>query len=145
MIAQRKRRDSADERGFTLAEILVAMVILALISLVLLPILINGTKTSAQTAAIASATQIVNAQLNMARAAGTTCTAVQTATSPTIGTKSAYRGVPLKLTYTVGACPTSPAPSATSPGTILVTATVTRTDTGKTLSSASTRILVKGS
>lgn len=145
MIAMRTARRSGDEQGFTLTEIVVAMLILALLSLALLPILINGTKTSAQSAAVASATQIVNSQLTLARAAGTTCTAVQTATSPAIGTKASYRGVPLKLTYTVGACPTSPAPTATTPGTILVTATVTRTDTGKTLSTATTRILVKGS
>jgi hypothetical protein len=83
--------------------------------------------------------------LSYARAAGATCSAISNAASPAVGTKSSYRGVPLQLTYSVGTCPTSPAPTATTPGTIQVTATVTRTDTGTTLSTATTLIYVTGS
>jgi prepilin-type N-terminal cleavage/methylation domain-containing protein len=138
-------RSRANDEGFTLIEIVVAMFILALVAVALLPLLINGTKQAAQSAAVASATQIVNAQLSYARAAGPTCSAILTAASPAVGNKSSYRGVPLQLAYSVGACPTTPAPTATTPGTIQVTATVTRTDTGKTLATATTLIYVTGS
>lgn len=137
-------RHSASDSGFTLIEIVVAMLILGLLSLALLPLLINGMVTSAKTAAIASATQIVNTQLGLARTQSPTCTAVLATPAATVGAASAYRGVPLRLTTTFGACPV-PAPSTTAPGTISVTATVTRTDTHAVLSKATLLILVSGS
>jgi prepilin-type N-terminal cleavage/methylation domain-containing protein len=132
---------SSDE-GFTLVEIIVAMFILALISLALVPLLINGIKQTAQTAAIATATGLVSSQLNTARAQTATCSGVMATPAPTLPSK--YRGVPMTLTTTFGACP-SPAPTATTPGTIQVTVTVTRTDTHLVLASATTMILVTGS
>jgi prepilin-type N-terminal cleavage/methylation domain-containing protein len=135
------RRDMGDE-GFTLIEIVVSMFILAVLAVALLPLLINGVNQSAQSAAVASATQLVNAQLADARNAGASCSAISSAMQPTVGTAAAYRGVPLKLTYSVGACPATP--TTTSPGTISVTATVTRTDTNATLATATTLIYVTG-
>jgi prepilin-type N-terminal cleavage/methylation domain-containing protein len=142
MIRRTATRNDVGDEGFTLIEIVVSMFILAVLAVSLLPLLINGVNQSAQSAAVASATQLVNAQLSDARAQTSTCSAIAAAPSPTVGTASTYRGVPLKLTYTVGTCPTSP--TTTSPGTISVTATVTRTDTNATLATATTLIYVTG-
>ncbi|MCU1415002.1 MAG: hypothetical protein JWN80_2342 [Microbacteriaceae bacterium] len=133
-----------DEAGLGLIEIVVAMFVLAALSLCLLPLLINGTQQSAKTAAIASASQLVNNQIVAARDTADTCTAVAGVASVPVGAASVYRGVPLSLTKTMGTCP-NPAPTATAPSTVTYTVTVTRTDTGATLATATTRILVTGS
>ncbi len=133
-----------DETGLGLIEIVVAMFVLAALSLCLLPLLINGTQQSAKTAAIASASQLVNNQIVAARDAADTCTAVTATPKVPVGAASVYRGVPLSLSTTAGSCP-SPTPTAAAPGTISYTVTVTRTDTGATLATATTRILVTGS
>ncbi|MES2169259.1 MAG: hypothetical protein V4479_00845 [Actinomycetota bacterium] len=132
-----------DEAGLGLIEIVVAMFVLAALSLCLLPLLINGTQQSAKTAAIASASQLVNNQIVAARDAADTCTAVAATPKVPVGAASVYRGVPLVLTTTAGSCPT-PAPTGTAPGTITYTVTVTRSDTNAVLATAITRILVTG-
>jgi prepilin-type N-terminal cleavage/methylation domain-containing protein len=143
MTHRRNRRHEAGDQGFTLIEIVVAMLILGVLSLALLPLLINGITISAKTASIASATQIVNTQLGLAGSQSPTCTAVLATPIVPVGAASAYRGVPLHLATTFGACPV-PAPSTTTPGTISVTATVTRTDTHAVLSKATLLVLVSG-
>jgi len=136
-------RPSSDDSGFTLIEIVVSMFILGLLALSLIPLLIQGIKQSAQSAAVASATQLVNSQLDLARAQSPTCSGVIGAPSPSVGPPSDYRGVPLQLTTTTGTCPT-PTPTMTAPGTISYTVKVVRLDTGKTLAQASTLIYVNG-
>ncbi len=136
-------RPTGNEDGFTLIEIVVSILILGILSVSLLPLLINGLRTSASTAAIASATQLVNAQLNLAEQQSPTCTAVIATPAVAVGSASVYRGVPLQLTTTVGTCPT-PTPTATSPSTISVTATVRRSDTGQVLATAKTLVVVSG-
>jgi prepilin-type N-terminal cleavage/methylation domain-containing protein len=134
---------ASDETGFSLIEIVVSMFILALLAIALIPLLIQGIKTSAQSAAVASATQLVNSQLDLVRAQPSTCSGVSGAPSPSVGAPSAYRGVPLQLTVTAGACPT-PTPTATTPTTLTYSVKVVRLDTGKTLAQASTLIFVNG-
>ncbi len=136
-------RPASDETGFTLIEIVVSMFILALLAMALIPLLIQGLKTSAETAAVASATQLVNSQLDLVRSQPSTCSGVLGAPSPTVGPPSTYRGVPLQLTATPGACPT-PTPTASVPGTMSYNVTVVRLDTGKTLAQASTLVYVNG-
>jgi len=131
------------EEGFSLVEVVVAILVLALISLALLPLLIQGIKQSAEAAAIASAVQLANSQVVLARAQATTCTGVAATPAVAVSSTATYRGVPLVLTKTVGTCP-SPTPSSTAPGTISFTATVTRSDTGQTLAVVSTKIFVNG-
>lgn len=133
-----------DEAGIGLIEIVVAMFVLAILSICLLPLLIQGSVQSAKTAAIASASQLVNRQIVLARSAPATCTTLANLGSVPVGAASVYRGVPLTLTNTVSSCPTAPAPTASTPGTVSFTVTVTRSDTGATLSTATTLILVSG-
>lgn len=125
-------RPADDESGFGLVEIVVSMFMLAILALAFLPLLINGLKTSAANATLATATQLVNEQMQDASAAST-CSAVtslagvQSTTDP--------RNVTIQLTTTVAACPTGT-------GTVRVVATAVRTDTGATLASGSTLVFL---
>jgi prepilin-type N-terminal cleavage/methylation domain-containing protein len=141
-ISQAQSAADRDE-GFTLVEVVVSILVLALISLALLPLLIQGIKQSAQAAAIASAVQLANSQVDLARSQPTTCTGITATPAVSVSSTATYRGVPLVVTKTVGTCPT-PTPSTTSPGTIAFTATVTRSDTGEALAVVSTKIYVNG-
>lgn len=143
MINTHARTSAADDEGFTLVEVVVAILVLALISVALLPLLIQGLKQSAQSAAIASAVQIANSQIELARVQATTCTAITATPLVTVSSAATYRGVPLVVEKSVGACP-SPTPTATSPKTIRFTATVTRSDTGEALAVVTTNIYVTG-
>lgn len=62
------RRSSNDERGFGIIEIVVAMFLLALLLVSFAPILVNTLKFTARNTTIATATQIVNQQIEAARA-----------------------------------------------------------------------------
>jgi hypothetical protein len=98
---------------------------------------------SSRSAAVASAVQLANSQLDIARAQTPSCSAITATPAVTVSAASVYRGVPLSVSKVIGTCP-SPAPSATAPGTISVTVTVKRTDTNVVLATASTRIYVTG-
>jgi prepilin-type N-terminal cleavage/methylation domain-containing protein len=141
MFRKLTKRTNSDESGFTLVEIVVAMLILALISIALLPLLITGVQQSSRSAAIASAVQLANSQMDIARAQTASCSAITAMPAVTVSAASVYRGVPLSVSKVIGTCP-SPAPSASAPGTISVTVTVTRTDTNVVLATASTLIYV---
>jgi prepilin-type N-terminal cleavage/methylation domain-containing protein len=134
---------TSTDAGFSLIEIVVSMFILALFAVALLPLLVQGLKQSSQTATIASAIQLANGQLDLARAQASTCTALGSTPAVAVGAASLYRGVPLQVTKTVGACP-NPVPTATTPGTVTFTVTVTRTDTSQNLAQLTTRIYVNG-
>lgn len=134
---------AVDDQGIGLIEIVVSMLILAALSLSLLPLLINGTRQSARTAAIASASQLVSGQIVLARAQTKTCAAVIATPTVSVGAASIYRDVPLQMRVAAGTCPI-PAPTSAAPGTISYTATVVRSDTGEVLSTATTLIYVAG-
>lgn len=59
------------ETGFGLVEIVVAMFILGIVAISLLPLLVQGLRVSAMNATLASATQLVNDQIEQARAQAT--------------------------------------------------------------------------
>jgi len=123
-------RADSDE-GFGLVEIVVSMFILALLSLALLPLLIQGVKQSAATATVATASQLVNKELDLVRK-----TAVCSSHTALTTTATDSRGVPLRIVRTVDACPT------VFPGTVAVHWVVTRTDTSKTVTTLDARIFV---
>ena len=123
--------ESAREEGIGLLEIVVAMFLLALLSVALLPLLLNGFAASKTNATLVAASQLVNQQIEDARAR-TACSTI-TATS---ATSSGPQGVPLQTTRTVAPCPSS------YPGTMTVTVTVVRTDTNATVSTATTLVFV---
>ena len=65
MFTPQAKSASANDEGFTLVEVVVSIIVLALIALALLPLLIQGIKQSAQAAAIASAVQLANSQVDL--------------------------------------------------------------------------------
>ena len=73
----RIRRDDA---GFGLAELMVAMTIMAIILMALAPFLVSAFKTTARNVRIAGATQLVNQRIDLAqgRSASASCQAFNT-------------------------------------------------------------------
>lgn len=116
-------RELEDETGFGLVEIVVSMFILALVAISLLPLLITGVKQAAANTTSATATQIVQDQLELARTQASTCAALTTLGSQTWTTFDP-RGVELHVDRTVGACPAS----GDYPGTVSVAIGVERHD-----------------
>ncbi|RZU64111.1 hypothetical protein EV379_0405 [Microterricola gilva] len=131
----RKRMPAEDDSGVGLIEIIIAMMLLAIIAIAILPTLIQGLKLSSANATFASATAIVNGQLEDARSYKS-CAAV----TPTNTTATDARGVTLKVVRTVGTCP---AALVSYPASIPVIVTVTRADTGVIIS-ARTSVYVEG-
>jgi prepilin-type N-terminal cleavage/methylation domain-containing protein len=128
-----------DESGFGLVELVVAIAILALISLSLVPLLINGITQSASNTTIATATQYANQQIELSAAQPTSCQHFNDYGILSTQTQVDPRGVTLVITNTVAACPTA------FPNSRVFTSTVTRQDTGATLITATTLVYVSGS
>lgn len=130
-----------DDGGLSLIEIVVAMFILALLAVAFLPLLVQGVKQSAQTATIATATQLATARMDAERAqaqAGTNCMSL---TNPANLSTTDGRGIPLLLSSpsVTASCPLA---STAYPTTVPFTVTVTRTDTSATVSTATTFLYV---
>ncbi|WP_109209218.1 MULTISPECIES: type II secretion system protein [Microbacterium] len=76
------RGRSADAAGFSLIEVVIAMVILGFIAIALLPVLISGIRYSAEQADVASATRELNALIERARSTPT-CATLTSVAAPT--------------------------------------------------------------
>jgi prepilin-type N-terminal cleavage/methylation domain-containing protein len=124
----------ADARGFGLIEIVVAMFLLAIVSMAVLPLLVQGMKLSSANATLAAATQLANQQIELVRSQSL-CGAVVPATS-SVTTEV----VTLQVSRTVG----SSCPVAGYPITVPVSVSVTRTDTNAVVASATTLVFVTG-
>lgn len=122
------------EAGFGLIEIVVSMFVLAILSLAFLPLLIQGLKQSAANTTLATATQLVNERMQLAQASGPACSAVAALAVTEDFTDP--RGVVIRVSTTVGTCPTEV-------GTVPVSATAVRLDTGATLASSETKVFVQ--
>ena len=122
-----------DDKGFGLVEIVVSMLILALLSMALLPVLVQGLQQSVTNSTLATATQLANDRIRAAQAQAPVCANVGTTAG--VKTLTDDHGVPLKATTTVGSCPTGT-------GTVSVSVSVIRSDSGKVLTTASTLVLV---
>ena len=136
-------QERADE-GLGLIEIVVAMFLIAALSLALLPILINGLKQSALNATISTASQVVRQELETA-SSNSTCKDLtdyrdQVSADDAITEVTDPRGVVVRAVRTVGACPAS---AAGYPGTVSVMIEVKRMDTGKVIATGSTLVYVQ--
>ncbi|MEY9952569.1 prepilin-type N-terminal cleavage/methylation domain-containing protein [Leifsonia sp. EB34] len=127
----------SEDEGFTLIEVLIAMLLLAILSLALLPSLIGILKTSVRNVSVATATQFVNNNLVQAQTAGTTCTGIQNFGSAIIGPLTDNRGVTFSTTRSVGPCP------ATYPGTVKVSVTVMSSNSLQAVATGSTLVIVR--
>lgn len=134
-----------DDTGFSLAELVVAMFLLAILALAALPLVIGSTQTSSVNRSLVSATTFANAQLAPIRAtytddaAGTSCAALRSLARTDVAGPS---GSGLLADIVIGACPAS----GTYPGTVAVTISVTTTAAPTTvLTEVRTFVVVAGS
>jgi len=124
----------SSDAGFGLIEIVVAMFMLAILSLTFLPILIQGVKQSGENATRATATQLAQDRMEDARAQENDCSDVVSLVGTTNTTDT--RGVVLVTTVVVGSCP------ASYPGTVQVSVTVKKQGSSVNLASAATLVFV---
>lgn len=125
------------DRGFSLAEIVIAMFVLASLSLALIPALIFGVQQSKNNAVIAAATDLLTSRIEEARGQAASCQAVTSFVGSTVSDVVESHGISLHLSQSMATCPTS------YPGTVKYTVSVVRLDTGETLATTSTLIYVQ--
>ena len=131
------REPDAGDAGMSLVEILVAMLILATIALLTLPLFSTSLRQAAGNSTAVTASELVDGTIAKARTqAASGCAALSTfaATTPAVVTDG--MGRPLAQTMTAIACPAANA----YPATLQLTVTVS--SGGSVLATASTRILV---
>ncbi|MFC4242438.1 hypothetical protein ACFOYW_03555 [Gryllotalpicola reticulitermitis] len=134
-----------DERGIGLIEIVISMFLLAIITVALVPLLVNGYKVSAQNRLVARASQLVSWNIEDAQHYNggiPSCASIASLVSVPQAPASAPSGVQLQLHF-AGACGTS---NVLASGGYLVpiTVSVTQAGTTQTLASASTSVYVTG-
>ena len=129
------REDARNAAGFGLVEIVVSMFLIGIIAVAFLPLLIQSVLISADNITVATATQMVNSELEVARSQASTCTALANFTAETPVTMTDSRGVELHPYRALGSCPSE------LPGTISFTSTVERPD-GTVVATATTLIFV---
>lgn len=107
------------ESGFGMIEIVVSMFLLGLLAIAFLPLLVTSMKTTVVNSSVATATQLVNQQMDQARAAGATCTLITAfGSAPLSAGPPDERGVSYLPSRDVGPCPSS------YPGTVTIKVSV---------------------
>jgi type II secretory pathway pseudopilin PulG len=130
------------EQGFGMIEIVVSFFLLSLLSLSFIPVLINSGKTSGTNTTMATATQIVNQQLEGARAVRSaaatspSCLDITKFLQVTLAPVIDPRGVSLQPQWAATSCPT------TYPGVVRVAVSVTRVGSVTPIASATTLVFV---
>ena len=131
---RRLHGQSPDERGFGLIEIVVAMLLLAVVSMAVLPLLVQGLKLSALNATVAAATQLANQQVELVRSQSLCSAIVPTTTTVT------SQGVTMQVSRTVGiSCPAAGYPIA-----VPVSVSVSRAAPSAVLATVKTLVFVTG-
>ena len=136
--------DSASaERGIGIIEIVVSMFLIALLVLSFIPVLINSNRLSARNTTMATATQIVNKQIESARAVTSS-----TSTAPSCSNLNTFmvspapsavvdpRGVTLPARWRPLTCPVS------YPGTVRMRVSITQPGSSSPMASADTLVRV---
>lgn len=127
------------EAGLGLIEIVVSMFLIGLLAIAFLPLVIRGLTLTTSNTTLASATQLVNARIDLARAqvaASGACSGLTTLAAQPIPAVVDERGVSMQATMTVS-CPT------VFPGTATVTISVSAD--GRVVSRAQTLVFVSSS
>jgi prepilin-type N-terminal cleavage/methylation domain-containing protein len=128
---------AASDEGFGLIEIVVAMLILAVLSLSALPVLIGSMRLTALDSSVTTATGMVSEQMTLARAQTATCAALTSFAATAVPTVTDGAGRVLTVAKTT-TCP------ATYPGTVTFTVKVTVSGSGNTVATATTLIYAGG-
>jgi Tfp pilus assembly protein PilV len=133
------RRLRDPEEGLGLIEIVVSMFLIGLLSIALLPLVIQGLTLTSTNVTRATATKLVNERMELARAQGagsSACSGLSTLAGQTVTPTVDQRGVSLQSAMTV-TCPT------VYPGTAKVVVTVSVS--GQIVSTAQTLVFVSSS
>jgi prepilin-type N-terminal cleavage/methylation domain-containing protein len=114
----RHRPDPDTERGLSLVEVVVSMVLLALVAMAFLPLAAKAAQAAAAGSTLATATRLVSKQMEVVRAGAATTCPVDADNAPLGAPVTDPRGVVLETrTDVVGTCP----------GVVRYVVTVTRT------------------
>ena len=138
MTDRKPKPDSSHTRddGFGIIEVVIAMFLLAIIAIAFLPLLQTSMRLASKNVTAATASQLVNEQMDVARGLPQTCAAIQEFAEETIGLLIADpRGTVLEIHRTgPSTCPTS------YPTSVTFTTEVTVQGSTDVLSEATTRI-----
>ena len=136
-------RDSfTSDQGFGIIEVVLSMFLLGLLSVSFIPLLINSIRNSGANTTIATATQIVNQQIEGVRAVRSaaatapSCSDITRFLQVTLAPVIDPRGVTLIPQWDPTSCPTS------YPGVVRARVTVTRSGNASPVASAVTLIFV---
>lgn len=130
------------EEGFGVVEVVISMFLLSLLSVSFIPLLVNSIKSTGKNTTIATATQIVNQEIEGARAVRSptstmpSCLDVTNFLNVTIATVTDPRGVTLLPKWDPTTCPTS------FPGVVRARVSVTRSGSSTVVAQAVTLIYV---
>jgi type II secretory pathway pseudopilin PulG len=133
----------SDEVGFGLIEVVISMSLLGLLAISFIPVLLNSWKDTSANTTIATATQIVNEQIEGARAVRSalattpSCQDVISFLGVTLPPVIDPRGVTLLPKWSATVCP------STYPGVVRAQVSVTRQGNITPVASAITMIFVK--
>lgn len=143
----RSRTDSsvgvaAAEDGFGVIEVVISMFLISLLSISFIPLLINSIKSTGKNTTIATATQIVNQEIEGARAVRSptsttpSCSDVTNFLNVTVASVTDPRGVTLLPKWDATTCP------ASYPGVVRARVSVTRSGSTTIVAQAVTLIYV---
>jgi type II secretory pathway pseudopilin PulG len=124
------------ESGFGVIEIVVSLMLLAVLAVAMLPTFVGSLTNSARNSSLATATQIVDQQLELARSAGDTCVALDAYEAALPAAVSDSRGVTYSISRSVDC------PAAAYPSTVRVTVSVSPSGSSAPDAAASTLVYV---
>lgn len=113
------------ERGLSLVEIIIAMFLLAILSVAFLPVLISSLQLSIRNATTSTATQVLSEQLDELVATPPTCADLQAYGAVTPATVTDRRGVEYRPARSVPACDTLTYPAIV---TVVLSVAITNSD-----------------
>lgn len=131
------------EDGFSLMEIIISMFLLSLLSIAFIPLLVNSIENTSKNTTIATATQVVNQEIEGARAVRSptftapSCYDVTQFMQVTLASVTDPRGVVLLPQWDATMCPGS------YPGVVRARVSVTRSGQSNPVAQAITLIYVK--
>ena len=132
----------AFEDGFGMIEVVISMFLLSLLSVSFIPLLVNSIKSTGKNTTIATATQIVNQEIEGARAVRSptsttpSCLDITSFLNVTLASVTDPRGVTLLPNWDTPTCP------ASYPGVVRARVSVTRSSSTDIVAQAVTLIYV---
>lgn len=134
-----QRHPAADDSGLGIVEIVVSMFLLALLAVAFLPLLVQGMRSSVQSSTVATASQLLNQQLDAVRAIPQTCDDVRAFVASPVAAVTDARGTVFRPERHLGDV-LDPCP-ARYPGVVNVRIAVT--EAGHVLAEAITLVYVE--